>query len=234
LEVTDLYQENSKGIDLYKKTYAKIAKKKFPYLFDVETEIAIETLNRALKTLKFLDSTPQEGLARIPRLGTTGEVLTMIALESKNIEIIPSTLIEDVKERFDFTILGKQVDITTSPLPKTFIKKYSGKHPTTLFVPTEILSLKNDLRSPRNFYTKNTYVYKLLYENEFNVDTFLEDTLSINYENLTILYDLYHNGEHNSYNLTSDQYGNITQEYIENYRTFLNDLSSELECCSEV
>lgn len=215
------------GRKLYKDAYRKIVTAKLPGLFEVDPEIATDILVNILRTLELLVDS-EDNFNRIPRLGTTGEVLTKIALDAKGIQAIPSELKEDVSESFDFTILGRRVDITTSPLDDAFVKKFTDGHPITLFVPSYELDLSNQYSEISNLPKECSYGYKLIYEQTFDVDRFLEDTLNINYAALDILEDICDNGSDNNYELNSNQFGDITPELVLEYQSFLDDLSQEI------
>jgi hypothetical protein len=213
------------GKQLYTETYREIMASKLPHIFEIDKEIAISILENIIENLNLLSD---ENTKEIPRLGTTGEVLTKIALESRGINVYPSDLKEDIDEKFDFKILGRKIDVTTSPLDYTFVKKVTDGHPITLFVPNYMFNSKNPAERPKEFPKEISYAYKLLYENEFDVDMFLKDTIALNYSGIDILKDYYYNGQNNSYNLREHQFGEVTQDLIYDYELFLNDLSYEL------
>lgn len=215
------------GRKLYKDAYRKIIATKLPGLFEIEPDIATDILINMLETLELLVN-PEENFQRIPRLGITGEVLTKIALDTRGIIAIPSPLKEDVSEKYDFLIMGEKVDITTSPLDETFVKKFTNGHPITLFVPSYLFDSTDSTTPLRESCFKDSYGYKLIYEDRFDVDNFLDNTLNINYAALEILKEICDHGEFNQYELTSNQFGDVNPKLISHYEGFLNDLTTEL------
>jgi hypothetical protein len=216
------------GRKLFENHYKEIATIKLQELFKVDREISIDILTNSVKTLNLLNGDP-DSIYEIPRLGAIGEVLIKIALESKGIEAIPSGLTEDVSEKFDFTILGRKIDISTSPSDETFVQKVTDGKPLTLFVPNYLFKYKDPLQRPKDFPVEISYGYKLLYDNEFDINAFLNETLEMNYFALGLLDDYYQNGLDNWYKLGEDQFGEVTPELILEYQDFLDDLCTELD-----
>jgi hypothetical protein len=215
------------GRELYLDTYKEIVAAKLPELFEVKPEIATEVLVYIINSLNVLLD-QRKFSSNIPPFGVTGEVLTKIALESKGIKAEPSTLVEDVTEGYDFTILGRKIDITTSHLDTTFIKKYTAGHPVTLYVPTCPFDEVRNTENRMNFYNENTYGYKLIYENTFDVDQYLKETFYQTNNVLKILYKHYNDTLNNGDTVNDSNFGTITPQLLINYEDFLNDLALEI------
>ncbi|MDD3475074.1 MAG: hypothetical protein PHP08_04245 [Candidatus Dojkabacteria bacterium] len=161
-----------------------------------------------------------------PPPGISAEVLFYIALKNK-LSIRPATLKEDFLGHFDFLIDGQQVDVTCCiDHPTLFKEKWTKDHPITLLVP--IAPLEDYKYSKHSvdyapFYT--SYTYKLIFENTFNIDMFLRDTLNINNEMLEILKNCYWKKAYNKFGFKESQMGNITWNLIDNYKKLLTNLS---------
>jgi len=215
------------GRELYLETYKEIVAAKLPELFEVKPEIATEVLVYIINSLNVLLD-QREFSSNIPPFGVTGEVLTKIALVSKGIKAEPSTLVEDVTKGFDYTILGRKIDITTSHLDTTFIKKYTAGHPVTLYVPTCPFDEVRNTENPMDFYNKSTYGYKLIYENTFDVDQYLKETFYQTNNVLNILYNHYNDTLNDGATVNDSNFGTITPQLLTKYEDFLNDLALEI------
>lgn len=216
-----------KGRELYLRTYRDIFSAKLPGLFEVKPEIATEVLVYILNTLNVLLD-QEEFSNNIPPFGVTGEVLTKIALESKGITAEPSTLVEDVTGGYDFIILGRKIDVTTSHLDTTFIKKYTAGHPVTLYVPNCPFDEVRNRENPMDFPNESTYGYQLIYEDTFDVDQFLTETLELNNYIFNILNNHYNETLVSENTVNNSNFGTITPELLTNYEDFLNDLALEI------
>ena len=215
------------GRQLYLKTYHEIFRAKLPDIYLVESEISTNVLVRILSTLDLLFDSSQKNKS-LPPLGTTGEILTKIALESKGIKAKKSTLGEDVKKGYDFTILGRKVDITTSHLDTTFIKKYTAGHPVTLYVPNCPFAELRNLHNPMIFPNESSYGYKLIYEDTFDIDQYLKETFELNNNVFNILYSHYNDTLESVDTVNDSNFGTITPELLSSYEGFLNDLALEI------
>jgi hypothetical protein len=220
----DRLELETKGINIYYSAFAEIEsignsdRCEIPESIIQEKEVLYDCTRNILLNSE-----------EIPPAGINAEILFYIALKDK-VEIRPSTLREDYLEHFDFLINGERVDVTSNiHNPNIFKRKWTHAHPPTLFIPSSPVRNYRYLGDFIGYpdYTK-TYTYQLLFENNFDIDRFLRETLYINYEMLNILKDCFNKREYNKFHIQEKYIGNITQDAINNQKRILKMLSEQL------
>jgi hypothetical protein len=157
----------------------------------------------------------------IPRLGICSEVLFYHSCRQNSIDIIPSSLIENHNSPFDFYVKGIPIDVTTSSDIHTFSSKWEyGRFPT-LYIPISNIEVSNPYEYSRIFPLTTLYAYKLLYNNEFDNQEFLERTYNINKKIYHDLLNTYNIDKYFNYN----GYGLITKTFLNN----LNEAISKID-----
>ena len=220
----DIPEPEIRGVDIYYSALSEIENIENSDKYDI-SEWLIKEKNTLYDHIRNVITTSEN----IPPAGINAEILFYIALKDK-VEIRPSTLREDYLEHFDFLINGEKIDVTCNiDNPTIFKWKWTHGHPPALIIPESPL---RNYRSAEYFvgypgYTE-TYTYQLLFENNFNTDRFLRETLYINYEMLNILKDCLHKREYNKFHIQEKHIGNITQDVINNQKRVLKMLSDKL------